>query len=240
MHTNINRSVKHALLLRVDDIKLLWDLLADHYDDLKATISCVDGSELHTTTFAELDQYENPTFRKISELKLRCGDYFGPTCNVTIGEKLFATASLTISDDPDDKRALKVADEFAKRMKECRPYYWLISYLKPTLVLWLLCVLWSTVQAWRAFIQSGGMLPTSNVDIVTTLYILVPFLVLVIVVGVYLDRGWSWLFPKLWFDVGRQAQAYQRRVSVRHWVFGVIILSVVLSIIANLITNFIT
>ena len=240
MHTNICRSARHALLLRTEDLKQLWDLLTDHYGELKATLSCVDGSELHTSSFSELEQFENPTFRKISALKFRCGEYIGPTCTVTLSEQRMATATLSITDDPDDKRALKVADEFAKRMRECRPYYWLITYITPTLLAWSLPFFWFTIQIWKTFIQSGGKLPTSSVDFLALFYILVPISVFFLVIGEYLDRGWVWLFPKIWFDIGRQTQAYQFRVSVRHWVFGVIILSLVLSVAANIITNIIT
>jgi hypothetical protein len=239
MQTNIDRQRSHAFVLTPEDVTAMVTLLAKHYGNLSISALCSEGSKLSSNELAEILAYENPNFRRIESLTIRGGEVYGEGCSIDIGTRMFSTCNLTVSDH-EDKRALKIADELGKRFDDCKPWYSFLTRVTPTFLIAALSFVWATLGLWQIVIKTGRIPRSPDISVLYVLYLAVPIVIIYSILVMYADRGWKWMFPKVWFSIGRQDREFEKRAKVRSWVFGGIILSILLSIIANLITNAIT
>src|SRR5438105_496749 len=99
---------------------------------------------------------------------------------------------------------------------QSKPWYSLILRLRPSRVLWTAMIAFLVVLNWR-YVLLMGKLPDAKLgfdSFIAMIYLLVPFVLVLIAAVIYLDKAWDWLFPKAWFLIGRQSREFERRVSV--------------------------
>jgi len=137
---------------------------------------------------------------------------------MTIENSLFSNAKFTIKDS-DEKRMLKASNDLSAHLSECRPYYSMLARLSATTA--MICVLFviSAILWWSQRLKSGKTFEIS-MSIDEFMFSFVPCVLLVGVVLRYVDRVWDWLFPSIWFSIGRQKQENDKRAKVRTWVLG--------------------
>jgi hypothetical protein len=235
METRIYRSAKHALLVSREDIEGLANFLSQRYQHLKFSAHCTDGSTLTTAIANELLDFENRNDRRIDELKLefRQND-LEERGDVEFSDQVFRVCRWTVWSN-DDGLAQQIAMELSQRIRATRPWYSWISRTRLAYLLPALLMLLGVVTTWHHLITTGrfASIEHPSPDFGETISILLP-IVLVFVVGVlFFDKVWSWMFPKLWFLIGRQKREFEKRERVRRWVFGGVIGAIVIGCIAN-------
>src|SRR5439155_20181224 len=112
------------------------------------------------------------------------------------------------------------------------------SRTRPWLVILGLFVLFLVIVEWLQFLRSGTLTSTGK-PVPESGEVLVFALPVLIVLGgliFLLEILWSWLFPKVWFLIGRQKREMEKRERVRRWVFGSVIGATLLGIIINYIS----
>ena len=65
-----NYSGQKAILVTVDKLRYLDRFLSSKFDGVHYTAYCVDDTKLSPESFEELLQYENPSFKRITGLRI--------------------------------------------------------------------------------------------------------------------------------------------------------------------------
>ena len=241
MDIRITRKKEYSIIVVEDELRALVSFLSSNYEPVNIIAQCNDGSSMTTSQLEDIINFENPSSRKIESLQINFGKSYSQGGNVEFGGGVFlSTCNLTIT-ETDDAKALKVAKEIEHRFEECRPWYsnlgkyfiYGLGVFMFILLSILVTVLFlADVKGNEAMISSKisiGIFQGLAIGAIGTL------------IGTYLIKGWFWIFPKIWFDIGKQKTELQTRIKVRNFIFvGVIstlILGVIASIIATLITN---
>lgn len=239
MHTEIERERSHAMVLTADDIAAIVRLLGAAYEGLTIAASCSDGSKLSTADAKELLEYENPRFRRIESLRIRSGEIVEDGCVLMISGRTDSTWGFSISDD-DDKRALALANELEKRLNDCKPWYSILTRISPMVAFWAIAFTLLVISTWWRVLATGHFPTASNISYVELIYFVAPLVLAYVLIFSYADRGWRWLFPTVWFCIGRQNREFEKRARVRYWIFGGVGLAIIVSVLANLISHMLT
>ncbi len=244
MDIRISRKKEYSIIVAEHELRALVNFLSSEYEPIEITAKCSDGSSLTTPQLDDIINFENSNFRKIESLEVNFGKSYSQGGNVGFGGGIYlSTCSFTVK-DTDDSKALKVAKEIEQRFEECRPWYSNAGkyVLYGGATVFFIILLLSTGLLFAINTQGKEQEFTSKITfgifqglLLGTLFSLV---------GVYLAKTWFWMFPKIWFDIGKQKAELEKRIKVRNWIFGGIIttllLGVIASIIATLITNRLT
>jgi hypothetical protein len=135
-----------------------------------------------------------------------------------------------------------VANEVSRQLAELRPAYWLLTKLRPSIALWAALIIYLVVMNWAYVLATGKLIesPVGTGGLISLIYILIPVMLILVAAVLYLDKAWDWLFPKVWFLIGRQSREFERRAAVRKFVFIAIGASVVVGIASNYIYSLLT
>ena len=241
MDIRITRKKEYSIIVVEDELRALVSFLSSNYEPVNIIAQCNDGSSMTTSQLEDIINFENPSSRKIESLQINFGKSYSQGGNVEFGGGVFlSTCNLTIT-ETDDAKALKVAKEIEHRFEECRPWYSnLGKYFIYGLGVFLFILLSLFVTGlFLVDVKSNEAVLFSKISI--SIFQGLALGAIVSLVGTYLIKGWFWIFPKIWFDIGKQKAELQTRIKVRNFIFvGVIstlILGVIASIIATLITN---
>jgi hypothetical protein len=239
METRIYRSAKHALLVSREDIEGIANFLSERYQRLEFSAHCTDGSTLTTKIANELLDFENRNDRRIDELKLefRQNDV-EERGDVESGDHGFRLCRWTVWSN-DDGLAQQIATELGQRIRATRPWYSWISRTRPSYVLPALMVVFGVIATWHDLIVTGRFASTSHPtpDFWEMLNVLLPFALVLVIAVLFFDKVWSWMFPKLWFLIGRQRREFEKRERVRRWIFGGVIGAILLGLIVNYLSG---
>jgi len=241
MDIRITRKKEYSIIVVEDELRALVSFLSSNYEPVNIIAQCNDGSSMTTSQLEDIINFENPSSRKIESLQINFGKSYSQGGNVEFGGGVFlSTCNLTIT-ETDDAKALKVAKEIEHRFEECRPWY---SNLGKYFIYGLgvfLFILLSLFVTGLFLVDVKGNEAVLFSKISISIFQGLALGAIVSLVGTYLIKGWFWIFPKIWFDIGKQKAELQTRIKVRNFIFvGVIstlILGVIASIIATLITN---
>jgi hypothetical protein len=241
MDIRITRKKEYSIIVVEDELRALINFLSSNYEPIKIIAQCNDGSSMTTSELDDIINFENPNSRKIESLEINFGKSYSQGGKVEFGGGIFlSTCNFTVT-ETDDAKALKVAKEIEHRFEECRPWYSnLGKYFIYGLGAFMLTLLSIFVTALYLEDFKGNEAMLSSKMIIGLFQGLALGAILSLI-GIYLIKGWVWVFPKVWFDIGKQKAELQMRIKVRNFIFvGVIvalILGVIGSIIATLITN---
>lgn len=239
MKTRIRRDVRHAIVLRPRDLTSLWSVLSAAYPKCDIVAHCVDGSILETANLEELLAFDNPSYRRIESLTVQGNASYEEKASVEFDERASfvigsSTSSLTISSS-DDKKALHIASEVMNRVHDARPTYSVFTHIKLSWALLCGFVAYGLTQAaWRIATGRPASAPISSLTIDILNFVLLIYIALFILAWP-INRIQQWLFPRLFFALGRQAEELARREKWRSIVF----VSLGVSIAASLIAAFI-
>ena len=235
MKTKIVRSWKHAILVKEIDLKGITESVSQYYSESTFEVHCNEGSRITFQSLNDLLEYENPNFRRIESISMYF-DTGGRECRVLIRLSVSGSDSCGIHiEDNDDSRSFNVANEIEKRLRSCKPWYsFLLRFSLSTYFLIALLAI-ATIMTWvQAF---SGDLKESQIPLIYKPFIYLPFLIVIGIIFIVLDKVWEWIFPKVWFCIGRQKDELEKRSSVRSKLLIGIGLALLVGIAANLITN---
>jgi len=226
------------MLVSRDDIEALSAFLNQRYQQLAFSARCADGSVLTTDKAAELLEFDNRNDRRIHGLTIEFRQKdFAERGDIEIRDKGDERCSWTVCSN-DDSRAQQVALELGQRIRACRPWYSWISRTRPWLVIVGFLLLFFVIIEWQQFLRSGNFTSTGKPVPESGEVFLIALPILLLLGGLIflLELLWSWLFPKVWFLIGRQKREMEKRERVRRWVFGSVIGATLLGIIINYIS----
>ena len=235
METRIYRSAKHALLVSREDIEGLANFLGQRYQRLEFSAHCTDGSTLTTTTANELLDFENRSDRRIDEIKLefRQND-IAERGDIDFSDQAFRLCRWTVWSN-DDGLAQQIAGELGQRVRASRPWYSWITLARPAIVFVGLVVLFGAALTWHDLLKTGHLpsMERKTPDFGDVFSLLIPILIVLGACLFFAEKVWSWMFPKLWFLIGRQKREFEKRERVRRWLFGGVIGAIMIGLVVN-------
>ena len=243
MEIKIAREKKYSIIVNEEELKSLISFLDSQYTQIEIVAKCNDGSTLTTSKIEDVINFENSKYRKIEVIEISFGKPYSQGGNIEFNGKyrFLRTCSFTVKDN-DDAKALKVSKEIETRFDECKTWYSLITKFPPSISISIIYLMIWIPNLWiKVFSNTYKSSPNfSIIDLVNIIGILSPAFLLYVVSINYLDKVWAWLFPRVWFDIGKQKVAFQKRAKIRSWVFGGVILALIIGVLASVIATLIT
>jgi hypothetical protein len=235
---SISKSANHALLVDEDELQSLCDYLATKYDKLKLIASCVDGTTLEASAAEDILQFDNPTARKITDLTVDASNSFEDRVSVDInGGNLLGGGSFTIKSLKDED-ALIISTEILSRFEEMKPWYDILARYKITYFLLgvlIFALIGSSIGA------EFGLIPKSSSQNTPEQWVIGFVIAFILIsIGIWINAFQRYLFPRVFFLIGKQKRTMERVIAVRKYVFSGVILAIVVGIIANILSSFVT
>ena len=238
MRANTHRACYHALVIDSRDLTGFRNLISSRYCELRFKADCNEGSTLHFDSIEELFTFENHQFRRVEAITINFIDDHGNGSLVIGSESTRCSATIVISDDDSD-RAFLITDELEKRLRSRRPPYYLLSRLSGATVISAILLLFSSATAWIS-LTSTGSLHAPSVSLIPATLILLPAVPVLYLLARYANLVWKWLFPRVWFRLGRQDAEYEKRSRTRSVLFLSVGLALAVSVVSSIIANAIT
>lgn len=235
---SISKDVNHSLLVDEGELKSLCDYLATKYDRLELTASCVDGTTLETSAVDDIVQFDNPTPRKIKGLTIDALKSYEERVSIDIdGGNLLGGGSFTIK-SLSDEDALVISSEILSKFAEMKPWYDLFARYKITyFILGFLAV----VLIGISFGVTFGFTPKTSSQITFDQWV-VGFVIAIVIVnfGFWINALQRYLFPRVFFLLGKQKRTMETIISVRKYVFSGVILAIIVGLVSNLLSSLVT
>ena len=234
MQTNIGRATKHALLINQSSLQGICEFLCRQFNAISITANCSDGTVIESSDLNEIVNFPNHSFRRITHIKIRSSNSMLDSSSIEIGERYNSTASISTSSS-DDAKALHVITELQKILREQKPVYSILARISASSVIVITPVIAFSIGYWIRLIRDGS-LPTANISFVglfPVLYVMLPIIIAYVIILFSCDRAWSWLFPRVFFLLGKQQDAFSYRSKIRNFLFGGVLLTILLGIAAN-------
>lgn len=238
--TKISCNPKHSLLVEKDDMHFLFNLVEQRYKNLEVTAKCIDGSSLESSNIADITSFENPDYRRITSISIRARTALTErfTCDISI-DRTSSTAYIDIESE-SDKDAFYLKQEVLNRFSGMKPWYdplTRISITELVFALWVFIGLFHTIR--RAF----GLIPRSpalsQISTIETLNFIVLIAITVLAITRSLDWIQKYLFPKVFFLIGKQTKRMERIKKWRSFIFSSSIFAIITGVIGNFVSNLI-
>jgi hypothetical protein len=239
MKTTISKNIRHSLLIEEGDLKSLHEFIASKYEKVEIVARCIDGSRLETREINEVVSLENPNYRKVKTISVKAqNDYTeGMSLDIWAADRVSTSAELEI-DSNVDEQALYVSHEILNRLAEMKPWYDLLARVPVSYVLF---GLWFTSGIWNTVQQLIGIQPPSPVltrySTIELLNFMLLFGIIALGIAYLLDCVQKYLFPKVFFLIGRQKKTMRTIQKWRGFIFGGVIFATIVGVIANAISK---
>lgn len=243
---------KKAILVTSDKLRYLDKFLSLKFDTISYTAYCIDDTKLLPESFDELLQYENPTFKRITGLRIKSfSEKQKAELEVHLGGVGFnSSGDLTnfSFSYQDANWGFEIEKELVERLREFYPWYWWLRLIPffaalPLSIFGLILILLIIIGG-IAFFQKlfGVYTPPSNinepsdpVNTAVTMFIATALFL----VGLAVDGLISYRFPGVFFCLGRQNEEYDKRKRKFNTIFGTFVGGITLAVLANIISNWI-
>jgi hypothetical protein len=235
MKTTISKHINHSILVEPEELKSLFDFISSKYKEIEATGNCSDGSSLETKNIQELLSFDNLTHRRFTSIAIRARDSFDETCSLEIHSdglnSLFSTVDIYLTSQSDE-RAVYVVHEIIQRFLNMKPSY---DWIARTSVILATAIVIGVL----GLLLNIGILPSaqrtqSSISEYVNQGLL--FFTVFIAITYPIDLLRKYLFPKVFFVIGRQKKTLEMIGKIRSFIFISVILAIILSVIANWIS----
>ncbi len=239
MKTKIGPEIKHSMIVDKDGLRSIQKFISEQYKHTEFTAKCVDGSILETDNIEEIISFNNPDFRRITEIVFEAKND-SSNWSSSEGLTLELQSQSGLLDDPIslevwselDEKAVFVVKEIRDLLKEMKPWYDLLARVSLFAMFWyisiILCVI-TTIGLFMGFISSNRN------DL--SLSLMVALGVSGVVVIGLLDSVRKLLFPMIFFPIGRQKRKMKRIKFWHKLIFGSIGLALLISILGNILSR---
>ena len=235
MKTTIQKNILHSILAEADDIKSIFDFVSSKYKSVDFTATCNDGSQLETTKIQDILSFENLNYRKVEVIScVAFGETNDEAFVLVLEDKKGISAELHLTSDNDEK-ALYISQEIIKRLLDTKPNYdWVARIPVIAAVMSVLMVLWLLLQI--AVVTGVAELKYSIGGVE---YFNNSIFMAIVLLGVTypIEKLKQYLFPKVFFLIGKQKKTMETIQKVRSFIFITVILSLVLGLLTNWLSN---
>jgi hypothetical protein len=240
MKTTLSKDIRHSLLVEEGDLQSLYDFVSLKYNEVEAAAKCIDGSKLETKEIREITSFENPSYRKIKSISIHARNDSDERMSLDIWtDRAFISAEFQI-ESQNDEQALYVSREILNRLAEVKPWYDLLTRVSISYVLYGLWFIWGM---WNTVTQLMGLRPPSSVLAKYSTIEVLNFMLLIVIAAFVItypfNRLQKYLFPKIFFLLGKQKRTMETIVKWRGFVFGGVVFAIVIGVIANAISSWI-
>jgi hypothetical protein len=210
----------------------MWRLLQSGFTSVTATVTCSEHSVFETDTLEDVLSFENPSYRHINELELSARSSSEERATLRFSEDGM-TAGLVVYSE-NDAKALHTATELMLLVAEAKPVYSFVTRIKASTSVIVAMAAYSVADTlWHLVVHSQSAQPNNiSVELITLAFAGAALSWLLLRP---LDRLQNWLFPRLFFVIGRQEDELRLREQWRSIVFSGFAVSVFASLVAALI-----
>jgi len=237
MKTTITKNIKHSLLVEEDSLIALDKFLRSKYSEIKIIAKCDDGSSLETNDLGEILSFENSNFRKVYQLTIDAENDYRDSISITMrSAKFFGTAEFDLTSESDE-RAVFVTEEVIKRFKDMKPAYDWITRID---ILLVVAIVFAIPGLLLSTLRALDVLPPSSPSKLSGMEGFNVSLVLagvIFVVTYPIRKGIDYLFPKVFFLLGKQKKNFETILKWRNIIFVGIILAIITGVIGNALSQ---
>lgn len=247
-----NYSYGDAIFVTVDKLRYLNTFLSSKFNNVTYTAYCIDDTKLSPESFEELLQYENPSFKRITGLRIiALSEEQEANIEIQLGIVGFHRNGKLIDFSfsyQDVIWGIEIEKELVERLKEFRPWYWWLTriqfwWMLPSSVMILILVLAYILGGAILFLKLfGAYIPPSSAkraNEAETFVIWIFIIGSLFLVGIGLDGLIGYRFPRVFFCLGRQNEEYDRRKKIFNIVFGTIMGGIILAVLGNIVSSWI-
>ena len=241
MKISISKSWNYAIVVTKHDLEKLERIISEHYKVKSYTAECIDETKIECFSLEELLNYENSSTRRIDSISIAiCDDKsryighiklrndskyrLGPSCNFQI-------------EDTENSHINSISQEVEQLVKDLKQWYsWLLRFEFFTLVIILFTTL-GVISAWYVtlFVDQNEITTESNSSFVFKFFLLLPIIALFGALLFYLNERFKWLFPRVFFALGRQEKELEKRTTLRNWIIGTLVAGVIIPVIFSVL-----
>lgn len=251
MKRTISKEFKQAFLVHENDLKNLYKFLKENFNEIELSVECSDKSSFNPIDINELLEYENPNYRKITKIKFVVKS-LEQTCLLTIGtksEEIIFSNSALIELKINDINNEGVFNELNKKLIDLKPWYSVLTYLDftwlfPLIALAPLLIITIFRNLEKAIPKIYNEVNATTINQMKTASIftdsegtavMLLILLIVISIGYFLQKFRNYLFPKIFFVIGKQKKNLSRINFWRNSVLLTLFLGILGSIAASYI-----
>ena len=225
------------------DLEKLENIISEHYKAQSYTAECIDGTKIECSSLEELLNYENSSTRRIDSISITICDsesrYIGYIELRDDSKYRFGSSCKFQIKDTENSHISSISQEVEQLVKDLKQWYsWLIRFEFFTLVVILLTTL-GVISAWYVtfFVDQNEISTESNSSFVFKFYLLLPIIALLGALLFYLNEKFKWLFPRVFFALGRQEKELEKRTTLRNWIVGTLVASVIIPVIFSVFSE---
>ena len=240
MEISIPKRWNFAIVVTKEDLESIGEIFSEHYKVRAYTAECIDGTKIECSSLDELLEYENTSARRIDLVTIEiCNVHEQYIGYVTLQNSEFGYGSSCEFEitDSEDARVASTSKKLEELVTDLKQWYsWLQKY---DLISWVcfLIIFVVVISTWyeTIFINQGKLTTHFDFSIISAFYLMLPFFALIFWLLLYLNKKWKWLFPRVFFALGRQEKEWAKRTIVRNWIIRTFIASVLIPIILLII-----
>ena len=236
MNVHINTERKHAFVLRLSQLKNLWDLLNTQVGTVNASVVCADEITREFTSWEQLAAYDNPPAKMAVELTLEAqSEDLETSVEVEFSDGTWQTIEVEIH--ATERVGAGIKDKILDILDGTKPWYSpFAGDVRPILFALSILVPMSYVVLDQnpPDATPGKLEGSSNRSFhyhVLVILTASAALALVYIVVQKISKLWSWIFPKTYFAFGQGENRYN---TVEKFQWGTSIAFVV-SVTASLV-----
>ncbi len=235
MKVEFSKTIYHSLLIQEEDLRSICSFVSSRFKNLKIIASCMDGSRFESEDINEILLFDNPKFRRIKSIRVEGDSGSREQISVDIDSDRFSTASIFLLSESDDQ-AVYISREILNMLAEMKPSYHLLARIPVSGVLAAFWVAWTTL--YTASMMLGFVHPSiSRFSGIQQLNISIVLAIIFFVVTYPFDRLQRYLFPKVFFLLGKQKKAMETIKQWRSFIFYGLLLSIITGIVSSLIVD---
>lgn len=235
MKVEFSKTIYHSLLIQEEELRSLCSFVSSRFEEITITAACVDGSRLETPDIEEILRFENPKFRRIKSVGIEGRSGVDEHISLDLYSDRFSTAEIFLTCESDD-RAVYISREILNRLAEMKPAYNLLARVHVSTVL---LILWGSATFWYTTLLVLGLSSASGPKYSAAQEVNISILLAIVFMAVTypFDKLQRYLFPKVFFLLGKQKQAMETIKQWRSFIFYGLLLSIITGVVSSLIVN---
>lgn len=216
---------KRALLIKLKSLQALDKFLLSNVGNVEYVGYCKDGTEMVLTSLEDILGYESPPNKRIAGLKIEATSEKSPDAYVEIvlKEGTWTKTNAEVKFHCNERTwGIKTESQLTKKIKDLRVWYWWLRKIRLVYIFPLILIcspLWirlyeKTQELMGTSLSSSEITASMNLSKDETSTLLLVISIILFVLGIILDRVKNWIFPNIYFCIGKQAVNRHRILSL--------------------------
>ena len=241
----IEREIKNALIVEEKDLLEIFKFITKRYKEVEINAECNDKTKIKFKNINEVTRFKNYNIQKIIKISIEGKNSFEERLYVTITNKdnTDSTAYFLITSKKEETFNY-ILGELNKWFLGAKPWY---NFLAKISVFWclfsLLSIICGILTISFLYLKFTGNIlqEASKLNFTAPEQILITIIIifLLYVICIPIDKLRRWLFPKLFFLLGKQKRTMEEIKNVRKILFSVILIGFIISVLSGLLLKII-